>query len=162
MYSFEPYDCLVLDPGACVKRRDFLDTLGGAALAPLAPAIALAQPTDLPSGPIKIVLPTSAGGQADVIARLIADRVAPAIDRTFIMEPRPGAGGLLAGEFVAHAAPDGNTLLFVTGGHTILPSLYAKTIRFDGVKDFAFVCQLTEASFSSQWRLTIRRSPSPS
>jgi len=97
-----------------VKRRDFLDTLGGAALAPLAPAIALAQPTDLPSGPIKIVLPTAAGGQADVIARLIADRVAPAIDRTFIIEPRPGAGGLLAGEYVARAAPDGNTLLFVS------------------------------------------------
>ena len=44
--------------------------------------------------------------------------------------------------------PDGNTLLFVTGGHTILPGLYAKTIKFDAVKDFAFVCQISEFSFA--------------
>ena len=84
------------------------------------------------------------GGQADTLGRLIGDRVSAAIDRNIVMEPRAGAGGLIAGEYVARAAPDGNTLLFVTGGHTILPGLYAKTIKFDAVKDFAFVCQISE------------------
>jgi tripartite-type tricarboxylate transporter receptor subunit TctC len=134
--------------GVNQQRRVFLRTGIAAAMTPLLPGTAFSQAADLPTGPIKIVLPTAAGGQADVIARLIADRVGPAIDRTFVIESRPGAGGLIAGEFVARAAPDGNTLLFVTGGHTILPGLYAKTIKFDAVKDFAFVCQITEASFA--------------
>ena len=130
------------------SRRAFLGLGLGAAFVPMAPAYLRAQSSDLPSGPIRLVLPTASGGQADTIGRLIADRVSPAIERTVIMEPKPGAGGLIAGEFVARAAPDGNTLLFVTGGHTILPGLYAKTIRFDAVKDFAFISQLMEASFA--------------
>ena len=63
------------------------------------------------------------------------------------MEPRAGAGGLIAGEYVARAVPDGNTLLFVTGGHTTLPGLYKNSIKFDAVKDFAFVCQISEIEF---------------
>ena len=114
----------------------------------MAPAILRAQASDLPSGPIRVILPTLHGGQADTLGRLIGDRVGPAIDRSFVMEPRAGAGGLIAGEYVARAAPDGNTLLFVTGGHTTLPGLYAKTIKFDAVKDFAFICQISESSFA--------------
>lgn len=129
------------------NRRAVLRVGLSAVFVPMAPAIVRAQ-GDLPSGPIRIILPTAFGGQADTLARLIADRVGPAIERTFVIEPRAGAGGLIAGEFVARAAPDGNTLLFVTGGHTILPGLYAKTIKFDAVKDFAFVCQISESSFA--------------
>jgi tripartite-type tricarboxylate transporter receptor subunit TctC len=129
-------------------RRSVLGLGLGAAFVPMTPAILRAQAADLPSGPIRLVLPTASGGQADVIGRLIADSVGPAIQRNIIMEPKPGAGGLIAGEYVARAAPDGNTLLFVTGGHTILRGLYAKTIKFDAVKDFAFICQLTEANFA--------------
>ncbi len=130
------------------SRRTFLQFGFSAAFTPMMPAIVRAQTSDLPSGPIRIILPTAFGGQADTLARLIADRVGPAIDRTFVLEPRAGAGGLIAGEYVARAAPDGNTLLFVTGGHTILPGLYAKSIKFDAVKDFAFVCQISESSFA--------------
>jgi tripartite-type tricarboxylate transporter receptor subunit TctC len=54
----------------------------------------------------------------------------------------------MAGEYVARATPDGNTLLFVTGGHTTLPGLYNRTIKFDAVKDFAFICQISESSFA--------------
>jgi tripartite-type tricarboxylate transporter receptor subunit TctC len=130
------------------SRRNILRLGIGAAFIPMAPAIVRAQASDLPSGPIRIILPTQSGGQADTIGRLIGDRVGAAIDRTFVMEPKPGAGGLIAGEYVARAAPDGNTLLFVTGGHTVAAGLYARTIKFDAVKDFAFVCQITEASFA--------------
>jgi tripartite-type tricarboxylate transporter receptor subunit TctC len=129
------------------SRRSVLRLGLSAAFVPMAPAILRAQASDLPSGPIRFILPTASGGQADTLGRLIGDRVAAAIDRSIVMEPRAGAGGLIAGEYVARAAPDGNTLLFVTGGHTILPGLYAKTIKFDAVKDFAFVCQISESSF---------------
>ena len=114
----------------------------------MAPAIVRAQASDLPSGPIRVILPTLHGGQSDTLGRLIGDRVGPAIDRSFIMEPRAGAGGLIAGEYVSRAAPDGNTLLFVTGGHTTLPGLYKRSIKFDAVKDFAFICQISESSFA--------------
>ena len=130
------------------NRRQVLQLGLSAALAPMAPAIVRAQASDLPAGPIRVMLPTLHGGQADTLGRLIGDRVGPAIDRSFVMEPRAGAGGLIAGEYVARAVPDGNTLLFVTGGHTTLPGLYARSIKFDAVKDFAFICQISESSFA--------------
>ena len=130
------------------SRRGILRLAMGAAFVPMAPTILCAQVPDLPSGPIRVILPTLHGGQADTLGRLIGDRVGPAIDRSFVMEPRAGAGGLIAGEYVARAVPDGNTLLFVTGGHTTLPGLYKNSIKFDAVKDFAFVCQISESSFA--------------
>ena len=136
-------------PWATVHNRRKILQLGlSAAFVPMAPAIVRAQASDLPAGPIRVILPTLHGGQADTLGRLIGDRVGPAIDRSFVMEPRAGAGGLIAGEYVARAAPDGNTLLFVTGGHTTLPGLYKNSIKFDAVKDFAFVCQISESSFA--------------
>lgn len=115
---------------------------------PAAPEIVHAQASDLPASPIRVILPTLHGGQADTLGRLIGDAVGASINRSFVMEPRAGAGGLIAGEYVARATPDGNTLLFVTGGHTTLPGLYAKSIKFDAVKDFAFICQISESSFA--------------
>ena len=130
------------------SRRTILQLGLSAAFAPMAPAIVRAQASDLPPGQIRVILPTLHGGQADTLGRLIGDRVSAAIDRNFVMEPRAGAGGLIAGEYVARAAPDGNTLLFVTGGHTTLPGLYKSTIKFDAVKDFAFISQISESSFA--------------
>jgi len=130
------------------SRRKILQLGLSAVFVPTAPAFVRAQASDLPAGPIRVILPTLHGGQADTLGRLIGDRVGPAIDRSFVMEPRAGAGGLIAGEYVARATPDGNTLLFVTGGHTTLPGLYKRTIKFDAVKDFAFVCQISESSFA--------------
>jgi tripartite-type tricarboxylate transporter receptor subunit TctC len=130
------------------NRRKILQLGLSAMFVPAAPAFVRAQASDLPAGPIRVILPTLHGGQADTLGRLIGDRVGPAIDRSFVMEPRAGAGGLIAGEYVARATPDGNTLLFVTGGHTTLPGLYNRTIKFDAVKDFAFICQISESSFA--------------
>jgi tripartite-type tricarboxylate transporter receptor subunit TctC len=130
------------------SRRTVLQLGLSAALVPVAPAVVRAQASDLPAGPIRVILPTLHGGQADTLGRLIGDAVGAAVNRSFVMEPRAGAGGLIAGEYVARATPDGNTLLFVTGGHTTLPGLYAKSIKFDAVKDFAFICQISESSFA--------------
>ena len=85
------------------NRRKILQLGLSAAFVPTAPAIVRAQASDLPAGPIRVILPTLHGGQADTLGRLIGDRVGPAIDRSFVMEPRAGAGGLIAGEYVARA-----------------------------------------------------------
>ena len=139
---------MIAAPVGTHNRRKILQLGLSAVFVPTAPAFVRAQASDLPAGPIRVILPTLHGGQADTLGRLIGDRVGPAIDRSFVMEPRAGAGGLIAGEYVARATPDGNTLLFVTGGHTTLPGLYNRTIKFDAVKDFAFVCQISESSFA--------------
>ena len=139
---------MIAAPVGTHNRRKILQLGLSAVFVPTAPAFVRAQASDLPAGPIRVILPTLHGGQADTHGRLIGDRVGPAIDRSFVMEPRAGAGGLIAGEYVARATPDGNTLLFVTGGHTTLPGLYNRTIKFDAVKDFAFVCQISESSFA--------------
>src|SRR4026207_2409523 len=88
------------------NRRHALRLGLAAAFVPMAPAILRAQGSDLPAGPIRVILPTLHGGQADTLGRLIGDRAGAAIDRSFVMEPRAGAGGLIAGEYVARAAPD--------------------------------------------------------
>lgn len=139
-----------MSPGRTIvhNRRGVLKLGLAAAFAPMAPATVRAQADGLPAGPIRVILPTLHGGQADTLGRLIGDAVGAAVNRSFVMEPRAGAGGLIAGEYVARAVPDGNTLLFVTGGHTTLPGLYAKSIKFDAVKDFAFICQISESSFA--------------
>ena len=63
---------------------------------------------------IKIVVPSTAGGGADTLARLLADTIGRQQGQTFIVENRPGAGNTIGTEFVARAAPDGNTLLVTT------------------------------------------------
>jgi tripartite-type tricarboxylate transporter receptor subunit TctC len=108
---------------------------------------ATAQSAGLPPGPISIALPTAAGGQADVVGRLVGQRMSEILSRPVLMEPKPGAGGLFAGQFVANAEPNGSTLLFVTGAHSILPGIHRKTIKFDAVKDFAFISTISTVSF---------------
>ena len=90
-----------------------------------------------PSRPVKIVVPFAAGGGVDVLTRVLADKLGPALGTTIVVEAVPGAGGNLGSAQVARAAPDGYTLLMATTGtHTINPGLY-KDMPFDAVKDFA-------------------------
>ncbi|MFI4902669.1 MAG: tripartite tricarboxylate transporter substrate binding protein, partial [Burkholderiales bacterium] len=78
-----------------------------------------------------------AGGTTDLLARAVAQRFAEVFGQPFIVDNRPGAGGNLGAELVAHSAPDGYTLVMGTvGTHAINPSLYAK-MPYDHVKDFA-------------------------
>jgi tripartite-type tricarboxylate transporter receptor subunit TctC len=94
-----------------IDRRTML---GGSAAALAAFATSrpsAAQAASLPAGPITIVIPTAAGGQADIIGRLIGNRMSEVLSRPVIIEPKPGGGGLFAGQAVATAPPDGSTLL---------------------------------------------------
>ena len=82
-----------------------------------------------------MVVPLSAGGFADVPARMLAPRLSSALGRQVFVENRPGAGGTIGSEFVAKSAPDGHTLLFTATPHVISPWLY-KSLPYDALKDF--------------------------
>ena len=99
-------------------------------------APAFAQAPAYPSRPVRIVVPFPAAGTTDLITRAVAQRFAEVFGQPFIVDNRPGAGGNLGTELVAHSAPDGYTLVMGTvGTHAINPSLYAK-MPYDHVKDF--------------------------
>ena len=90
-----------------------------------------------PSKPITYIVPFPAGGTTDILARLISQKLGPALGTTVIVENRAGAGGNIGSDFVAKAAPDGYTILGGTiSSHAINVSLYPK-LPYDPVKSFA-------------------------
>ncbi|ARP81384.1 hypothetical protein CAL12_11635 [Bordetella genomosp. 8] len=98
-----------------------------AAVAVLAVAMAPGAHADTyPSRPIRTLVAFPAGGSADIVARLVTQKVGEMSGFSFVVENRPGAGGNLAFDATASAAPDGYTLLFSTPGIAINPSLYRK------------------------------------
>ncbi|MEC4719874.1 tripartite tricarboxylate transporter substrate binding protein [Noviherbaspirillum sp. CPCC 100848] len=89
-----------------------------------------------PSRNISYVVPFAAGGTTDVLGRLIASKLGPALGTVVVVENRPGAGGNIGSDFVAKAAPDGHTLVGGTiSSHSINTSLYSK-MPYDPVKHF--------------------------
>lgn len=120
-------------------RRDLLLT---GLLASAVPSLARSQA--FPTKPIRLLVPFSAGGSPDLLARLVAQQLSKQIGQSVVVENRLGANGIVATEAVFNSAPDGHTLLFSTGSHTINPSIYKK-LPYDTVRDFAAVSQLTIA-----------------
>jgi tripartite-type tricarboxylate transporter receptor subunit TctC len=107
------------------------------------PLVAWAQA--FPAKPIRVILPFTAGGAPDFVPRLIAEKAGPALGQPVVIEYRPGAGGVIAAEAVAAAAPDGYTLLHHTSGH-LMPPFLTKNVRFDPVKDFTPIMIDVEAT----------------
>jgi tripartite-type tricarboxylate transporter receptor subunit TctC len=127
-------------------RRHVL-ALGAAAIgAPLAlPSFAQAPSTSsgqaFPSKAIRIFVPNAPGGAADITARTVGQAMSTALGQPVLVENRPGAGGIVAGEAVSRAEPDGHTLLLVSSGTAVSASLF-KALPFDTLKDFAPVSML--------------------
>lgn len=121
-----------------MKRRDILLSTLAATLAGTARAQS--------GSTIRILVGAPAGGSTDTLARTLAAAMGPALGRTVIVENRPGAGGNIAADAVAKAAPDGSTLLMSFTSHAINASLYPK-LPFDPVTDFsALTCVATSPS----------------
>ena len=96
-----------------------------------------------PDKPIRLVVPFPPGGGADNDARGVFSKVAQFMGQPIVIDNRPGAGGNIGSELVAHAAPDGYTLLYGTNGtHGINQALYART-GFDPIKDFTPISRFT-------------------
>ena len=102
----------------------------------LLPAIAAAQ--GYPSKPIHIVLPFGPGGVADITTRTIAPKLSEALGQNVIVENMPSAGGIRASETVAHAEPDGYTILLLTNGNAVSKALF-KSLPYDPLSDFAMI-----------------------
>ena len=94
-----------------------------------------------PARPVRLIVPQSAGGSTDVIARVVALRMSDGLGQPVVVDNRPGAGTLVGVELVANAAPDGHTLLVVASSYTIIPALHKK-LPFDPVRDMTAVTQL--------------------
>ncbi|MGZ5230857.1 MAG: Bug family tripartite tricarboxylate transporter substrate binding protein, partial [Burkholderiales bacterium] len=91
-----------------------------------------------PSKPIRWIVGFAPGASNDVIARIVAQRLTEIWGRQIVIDNRPGAGGMIAGEMVARAAPDGYTVLLATGGPNIGNPLLTKKPAYR-VEDFAYV-----------------------
>ncbi len=84
----------------------------------------LAKADDYPSRPVRIIVPFGAGGPTDVFTRAVAEELRKSLKQTFVMENKPGAGTTIGTDYVAKAAPDGYTLLMVSGTQTVNETLF--------------------------------------
>ena len=101
----------------------------------------LAQAQSYPSKPVTLVVGFAPGGSADILARLMAQKLAVALGQPVLVENKPGAGATIATALVAAAPADGQTLLFVTSGHAGSSALYPK-LPYDTLKSFAPVAKV--------------------
>jgi tripartite-type tricarboxylate transporter receptor subunit TctC len=123
-----------------ICRRRFLHLATGAALLPAIPSVASAQA--FPSRPVTIIVPFPAGGPADVIARIVGDRMRTSLGQPVIVENVSGAGGTIGVARAARAAPDGYTLsMGQLNSHVFSGAAYI--VRYDLLKDFEPVALLT-------------------
>jgi len=117
-----------------LRRRKLLLNIGGLSAAGLMPGVARAQDR-YPTRPVRIVSQFAAGGPADIIARMIAERLQARWGQPVVVENRIGAAGTIGATFVARSAPDGYTLLMATNTHVMNPTLIPN-LQYDPIADF--------------------------
>jgi tripartite-type tricarboxylate transporter receptor subunit TctC len=128
---------------ATLSRRAFV----GSVPALLLPAASLSMAQDRwPSRPIRVVSPFPAGGINDLIARVVTEKISPALAQPIVVEAKTGAGGNIGTDFVAKSEPDGYTWLASSGPvFTAAPAL-SKSLPFDPIKDFRAAAMLATAA----------------
>jgi tripartite-type tricarboxylate transporter receptor subunit TctC len=102
----------------------------------LFPLLAFAQ--NFPTKPIRLIVPFGPGGVADITARSVAPEISRALGQQLVIENKPSAGGVVAGQEAARAAPDGYTLLLINNGTAISKALFM-SLPYDPEKDFAMI-----------------------
>jgi tripartite-type tricarboxylate transporter receptor subunit TctC len=127
-----------------LPRRHFLRLAAGAAALPTISRIARAQ--DYPARPVRIIVPFPPGGAADIVARLIGQRLAGRLGQPFIVENRPGAGTNIGTDLVARSQADGYTLLLVVTPSAINATLYDK-LSFNFIRDITPVAGIIHSPF---------------
>ncbi len=123
---------------ACYRWRPVLVAAAVLGLAQLAYA------QNYPNRPIRIVVPFSPGGAADVPARILGQKLSETLGQQVIIDNRPGAGSTIGAESVAKASPDGYTLLFLTNTHFVSAALYKK-LAYDALNDFVPITEVGNA-----------------
>ena len=111
-------------------------------LAACLPAAAFAQ--GYPTRPVRLIIPFSAGGAADVPARILMQRMSEALGQQVVVENRPGAGSTIGAEAAARAVADGYTLFLLSNTHFVSAALHRK-LAYDPLNDYTPVTQVTSA-----------------
>jgi tripartite-type tricarboxylate transporter receptor subunit TctC len=127
-----------------LPRRQFLHLAAGAAALPVVSRPARAQA--YPTRPVRLILTTTPGGPADVVARIMGQWLSERLGQPFVIENRPGAGSNIGTEAVVRARADGYTLLLAATGHASNATLYEK-LNFDFIRDTAPVASLIRGPF---------------
>src|SRR5437667_3257301 len=123
------HDPQALHGGGAVSMKVFL-------LAVLFPLLAFAQ--DFPTKPIRLIVPFGPGGVADITARSVAPEISRALGQPLVIENKPSAGGVVAGQEAARAAPDGYTLLLINNA-TATSRALVRSLPYEPAKDFAMI-----------------------
>jgi len=124
-----------------MKARSVLLAL----FAVLAGGAANAQAQDkYPARPVQIVVALAAATTADILTRMFAEKLGERLGQPFVVQNRPGAGGTIAAQSVATAAPDGYTILMINSAHSINPALYSN-LPYDTLRDFAGIALVAES-----------------
>lgn len=116
-----------------------------------------ARAQSFPTRPVRILVPFGPGGVADLTARAVGQKLGESLGQPVVVENRPGAGGIAAGEAVAKADPDGHTLLLMSNGTAVSAGLF-RSLPFDPLRDFAPVGLLASFDIAilvaaeSRWR----------
>jgi tripartite-type tricarboxylate transporter receptor subunit TctC len=117
-----------------------------------APATGSSQATSTSSGlaypvkPVRVLLGFAPGGATDIVARMFAQKLSESLGRSFVVENRPGGGGVTATMQVLKSAPDGYTLLAVSGTYSITPAI-TKTLPYDSIRDLAPISLVNQSPF---------------
>jgi tripartite-type tricarboxylate transporter receptor subunit TctC len=120
--------------------------LAALCLASAAPAGAQNKLDAYPNAPIRLIVPFAPGGFTDVVARLLAEKLTPALGQPVVVENRMGAGSTIGTDYVAKSAPDGYTLALISTTHVIAPWLYKK-LPYDAINSFAPITKLVDSPY---------------
>jgi len=99
-----------------------------------------------PNRPIKLIVPFGPGGFTDVVARILGQKLGPAMNTSFVIENKPGAGSTIGMDLVAKSAPDGYTLGMISSTHMISPWIY-KSVPYDPIKSFTPIGKLVDSAY---------------
>ncbi len=103
---------------------------------------------EYPTRPIKIIVPQAPGSGADVVSRMLAEKMTAELGQPVVVENKPGANGIVASGIVAKEAPDGYTLLQTSVSLVSFNQFMYKNVPFDPIRDFSFVAPIADASFA--------------
>src|SRR5688572_22116339 len=117
-----------------MKRMSARSITGALAVALVSSYTTSAAAQAYPAKPIRVIVPSGAGGSVDTLARLVAQKMSASLGQQVVVENRSGSGGVIGTEIAARSAPDGYTLLMAYGSHVVNPTLYPK-LPYDTVRD---------------------------
>jgi len=121
---------------------------GVLAFAALMGALAPAQASTFPDRPLRIVVPFAAGGNVDIVTRIVATGLSEALGQSVVVENKAGANGVIGAESVARANPDGYTLFIATAETMALNPFLMKSVPYDPLKDFAAIGLMDDFPFT--------------